>query len=103
MKIAEIRTFLVNSNASKRGGRPRGGNWIFCKIICEDGKKYEGSVTAPRGDPVYPLSDEELHRKYQDLAIQVLPSHVVEKIEQHLQELEWIDDIKKLTQLLRLD
>ncbi len=73
------------------------------QIICEDGKKYEGSVTAPRGDPVYPLSDEELHRKYQDLAIQVLPSHVVEKIEQHLQELEWIDDIKKLTQLLRLD
>jgi galactonate dehydratase len=37
MKITAIKTFLVNANSSKRGDRPRGRNWIFCKILTDTG------------------------------------------------------------------
>jgi galactonate dehydratase len=37
MKITEIRTYLVNANGSKRSDRPRGRNWLFCKIITDAG------------------------------------------------------------------
>ena len=37
MKIAEIKTYLVNANHSKRADRPRGRNWLFCKIIADNG------------------------------------------------------------------
>ena len=37
MKITEIKTFLVNGNAGKRADRPRGRNWIFCKVMTDEG------------------------------------------------------------------
>lgn len=37
MKIVDIKTFLVNANADKRAGRPRGRNWIFCRITTDRG------------------------------------------------------------------
>ena len=37
MKIADIKTFLVNANASGSTDRPRGRNWLFCKVTTEGG------------------------------------------------------------------
>jgi len=37
MRITEIKTFLVNANAVRRTDRPRGRNWIFCKVITDEG------------------------------------------------------------------
>ena len=37
MKIAEVRTFLVNADEGKRAERPRGRNWIFVKIATDTG------------------------------------------------------------------
>lgn len=37
MRITEIKTFLVNANRSNRADRPRGRNWIFCKIVTDSG------------------------------------------------------------------
>jgi galactonate dehydratase len=37
MKITEIKTYLVNANRGKVGDRPRGRNWLFCKIITDSG------------------------------------------------------------------
>jgi len=37
MRITEVKTFLVNANRSNRADRPRGRNWIFCKIITDSG------------------------------------------------------------------
>jgi len=37
MKITEIRTFLVNGNSSLHADRPRGRNWIFCKVVTDAG------------------------------------------------------------------
>lgn len=37
MKITEIKTYLINANDSKRAERPRGRNWVFCKIMTDEG------------------------------------------------------------------
>ena len=37
MKITEVKTFLVNANAGMRADRPRGRNWICCKITTDEG------------------------------------------------------------------
>jgi len=37
MKIAEIKTYLVNANEGKRADRPRGRNWLFCKVLTDEG------------------------------------------------------------------
>ena len=37
MKITEIKTFLVNANSGRTSDRPRGRNWVFCKIITDQG------------------------------------------------------------------
>ena len=37
MKITEIKTFLVNANSGRRADRPRGRNWIFCKVVTDEG------------------------------------------------------------------
>jgi len=37
MKITEIKTYLVNANGGGWGDRPRGRNWLFCKILTDAG------------------------------------------------------------------
>ena len=38
MKIVEIKTYLVNANHSAGwADRPRGRNWIFCRILTDKG------------------------------------------------------------------
>ena len=37
MKITEVKTFLVNANDGGFTDRPRGRNWIFCKIVTDEG------------------------------------------------------------------
>ena len=37
MKITEIKTFLVNANDRKTAERPRGRNWLFVKIMTDEG------------------------------------------------------------------
>jgi galactonate dehydratase len=37
MKITEIKTYLVNANENKRADRPRGRNWLFCKVLTDEG------------------------------------------------------------------
>jgi L-alanine-DL-glutamate epimerase-like enolase superfamily enzyme len=38
MKITEIKTFLVNANERRSADRPRGRNWVFCKIVTDSGR-----------------------------------------------------------------
>jgi len=37
MKITAIKTFLVNANRGQSWDRPRGRNWVFCKILTDAG------------------------------------------------------------------
>ncbi len=37
MKITDIKTYLVNADRDNNTGRPRGRNWVFCKIETDEG------------------------------------------------------------------
>jgi 2-methylcitrate dehydratase PrpD len=73
------------------------------QIISNDGIMYEGSAKAAKGDPVYPLTDEELKNKYQILAAQVLKAELVDEIESIIWEVEYLNRIEELTKLLRIN
>ena len=36
-KIVDIETFLVNANANLQADRPRGRNWVFCRVRTDQG------------------------------------------------------------------
>lgn len=37
MRITAIQTYLVNANRSKNADRPRGRNWVFCRLLTDEG------------------------------------------------------------------
>jgi galactonate dehydratase len=37
MKITDVRTFLVNADEGAQADRPRGRNWLFVKVITDEG------------------------------------------------------------------
>jgi galactonate dehydratase len=37
LKITEIRTYLVNANEGMGADRPRGRNWVFCRVLTDGG------------------------------------------------------------------
>ena len=37
MRIARIYTYLVNANSSRSADRPRGRNWVFCRVLTDQG------------------------------------------------------------------
>jgi len=70
------------------------------QIITNDGVLLEGSAKAAKGDPVYPLTDEELKTKYHILASQVLREEVVDEIAAIVWEVEHLNHVDELTTLL---
>ena len=37
IKITGVTGYLVNANAGRRADRPRGRNWVFCKVHTDAG------------------------------------------------------------------
>lgn len=66
-----------------------------------DGRKYSAHVDYPKGDPENPLSDDELIEKFRLLASATISDEKAEKIIDVVLNLEKVDDINKLTALLR--
>jgi 2-methylcitrate dehydratase PrpD len=66
------------------------------------GAKYERVVTAAKGFyPENPVGDEEMKEKFRGLATQKLPEERVEWLIQQIENLEKIDDIRKIISALR--
>lgn len=72
------------------------------KIICRDGKQYEGRASAPKGDPMFPFSDDDVLAKYKQLASEVFDASRIEAIAGVVRRLDQVDDAVRLADLLRL-
>ncbi|MFC1970436.1 MmgE/PrpD family protein [Chloroflexota bacterium] len=66
----------------------------------KDGTIYKERVNAAKGTILNPMTKEELHSKFRDLASRVLPDKQVENIIQTVGELEKLDNVFKLGVLL---
>lgn len=66
----------------------------------KDGAVYRETVDAARGTSRNPLTTEERHSKFRELASTALPEHKVERIIETVSGLERLNDIHRLTKLL---
>jgi 2-methylcitrate dehydratase PrpD len=68
------------------------------EVLLRSGQKFTGRVDDPKGDPRNPMSEEELLRKFEDLAARLLPAETVSAITGMVFDLESIADVSELVQ-----
>ena len=72
------------------------------EITTKNGQIFQARRDLPKGEPECPLSDEEVIRKFMDLAGDSVPRRRAEEIYETVWKLETLDDIRTLTGLLAL-
>jgi 2-methylcitrate dehydratase PrpD len=71
--------------------------WV--EVVTTDGRRTRADVEYPKGDPVNPLSWEELEGKFRGLTEPVISSHRQDQIISAVKSLEKIDDVRELAWL----
>ncbi len=69
------------------------------EITLKSGQTFTGRVDYPKGDPRKPMTDEELLKKFEGLASNVLSEEKVRSIRTTVFDLENMDDVSKLMEL----
>jgi len=69
------------------------------EITMNNGQKFTGRVDYPKGDPRNPMTDEELLKKFEGLAANVLSEEKVRGIRTTVFDLENTGDVGKLMEL----
>lgn len=70
-------------------------------VFLRSREKYSAQVLSPKGDPINPLSLEELRTKFLNLAKTALTEHTANKLLENIERLEDIGNIKSLTALVQ--
>lgn len=70
------------------------------EVTTKDGRTLAARRDLPKGEPEYPVSDEELKEKFLSLATDAVTSDCAEKIWETIFNLENIKDVTELTSLL---
>lgn len=71
------------------------------QVFLRLGRKYSAQVLSPKGDPINPLSPEELRTKFLSLAKMALTEHLANELLETIGRLEHIGNIKSLTALMQ--
>jgi len=70
------------------------------KVELEDGRTFEKFCPAPKGDPTNRLTAEELREKFMRNTTSVLPKAQMEQLFELLQDIERLDDVRRIPQML---
>jgi len=70
-------------------------------IKTKGGNSYKMNVDQPKGEPENPMTNEEFHNKFMNLASVVFPEKHIIKIENTINRLEDLDNILELTNFLK--
>ncbi len=70
------------------------------EITTRQGAKYTCRVDYPKGHPLNPMTDEELHTKFRSLTNKFLSEHRIQELADTIFNLEKLDDINHLVKLL---
>ncbi|MCE5284030.1 MAG: MmgE/PrpD family protein, partial [Deltaproteobacteria bacterium] len=70
------------------------------EVVMKDGRTFQARRDLPKGEPEFPLSDEDVVRKFMDLAGDAVSQRRAEEIQETVWKLEKLDDIRTLTGLL---
>ena len=72
------------------------------EVFMQDGRTFKARRDLPKGEPEYPLTDEEVKEKFMDLADDAVSPERAEEIYQQVWHLENLADISALSSLLRI-
>ena len=72
--------------------------WVLIQL--HDGTRLEARLDASRGSKEYPMSDVDLHKKFEANVQRILPADRVEKIWDKGMQLERLENIQEFTCLL---
>ena len=69
----------------------------------KDGKSYAQRIDLPKGEPEYPVTDDELKNKFMSLATDLVSDERAERIWKAVMNIEALDDLSEFTALLRAE
>jgi 2-methylcitrate dehydratase PrpD len=73
------------------------------EVYMKDGRSFQARRDLPKGEPEYPLSDEEVIKKFMDLACDAVTPQRAQEIYEVVWKLETLKNVRTLTRLLNLD
>lgn len=77
------------------------GRQAVVEVATRDGRTLRKHVDMPKGEPEWPLTDEELHAKFVSLASLALPPERVERLESLVLGVDELEDITPVVEALR--
>jgi 2-methylcitrate dehydratase len=83
------------------GGRARRGRACRLTLKLVDGRELSAEVPVPLGDAQRPMSPEDMHRKFAELAAHCLSGERIAQIVEQVERLETLPRVDALTRLLR--
>jgi 2-methylcitrate dehydratase PrpD len=92
--MGKVRLVVADEELSHFG--PVIGLGAIVEVICQDGRRYEGRVRAPKGDTRNPFTEEELVSKFRSLTSGVIDSDQADEIVLRVQDLEHMDSVGEL-------
>jgi len=70
------------------------------EVLTRDGRRYRSQVLTPKGDPTNPLTAEEVHEKFVNLAEKVLPRGSPTRVIELVDRLETVPNVGELVRLV---
>jgi 2-methylcitrate dehydratase PrpD len=97
LKLAERVQMNLDTNLKKTdlGGRP-------CRVAIrlKNGQSYSREAQHAKGDPEFPMTEEELKEKFTECARQALSPDAAQRALVHIEGLERLDDVRTLSEIL---
>jgi 2-methylcitrate dehydratase PrpD len=100
LAVWELMARVEAREGAEPGAFPIGGH-AEVRIVLKDGSEHSLRVDTPRGDPLRPLSWDELAGKFRECAGTVMPTEAVERTLRLVERLEELPDVHRLTETLR--
>ena len=97
LALARKTRFILDEEVGKL---PKSDNPAKVLIKLKNGNVYEETVAAGRGSILNPMEKEEVSQKFRGFAQVVLPGRDTEAVIQKVAGLEYLDDVRELSQMV---
>ena len=102
-KVNDPKLVALRKKVKISVSEPDLGFGLKAVIRMKNGMEYSSSTDAPKGDPLNPVSYDELAKKFKGLASSVIPKTNAEKLISKIKRLEQVEDIESLFDLCKAE
>jgi 2-methylcitrate dehydratase PrpD len=69
-------------------------------VRMKGGREYNGFLATPKGNPAYPMSFEEIAKKFKDTAKPAIPKQNIEALIEKIGVFEKLPDVREIMSLM---